>query len=358
MADWRNMPTILPDGRVDVFVAHAADAKDFGRRLAARLTAAGLTVFFDERSLEAGTPFDPAIERAVKSCRAFLFVASQGSTGATAYSLTELGWAEESRRKIFTLLAEGHDDVVLPPELDPFVTIGTRGDRIAQAVSLLRGSLRRRVHPTAIAGLICFLVLPAWFLRQRLLGPRPYELLVSGAVQRAEKSLSLVDSREFQTGDTFHLTVEATESVTVYVAYCDAQGHLAVTPASGARLSPGETLQLPHGADFSIDPILGVERLYVISSASPLSDVDASLAKVLERAGPTPSACAPELEMTTDESVAVQTGTPASMPRPSRGAELEYRVRGIALVGKQGQLVSQSDVHGVVVQAIKRPHER
>jgi hypothetical protein len=137
----------------DIFIAHAGDVKDFGRKLSARLTAAGFRVFFDERELNAGEPYDPAIEDSVKACRVFLFVVSAKAVAPGAYALTELEWAIRSRRPLLAVHADGHDQISPPPDLAALTYITSRGDRIAQTVAKIRETL----NSTRIG--------PAWFWR-------------------------------------------------------------------------------------------------------------------------------------------------------------------------------------------------
>jgi hypothetical protein len=155
-----------PEGGYDVFLAHAADAKDFMRRLQTRLEAAGFHVFSDERELEPGSVYDAEIEDAIKSCRVFVFVTSADSVASGAYALTELEWALKARRRLLGVHAEGHDQVRPPPEVDATTYVRTRGDRTAQTVSEVRSIMRAqraqeswwsRLPPWARSALIALL---------------------------------------------------------------------------------------------------------------------------------------------------------------------------------------------------------
>src|SRR5215213_596371 len=101
-----------------VFIAHASDAKDFARVLAARIRRAGFSPFLDERSLTAGESYDAAIEDAVKRSSTFIFVVSAGSVTTDAYALTELHWAVTSDRSLLGVHAPGHDEVTPPPDIE------------------------------------------------------------------------------------------------------------------------------------------------------------------------------------------------------------------------------------------------
>lgn len=121
----------------DVFVAYSSDARDFAQHLCARLEAAGLSVFLDEKVLRGGEGYDSAIRAAIQSCTAFVFVVSPGSVAGDAYALTELHWAVQARRPLYAVYADAAEPVPLPPELAAVTVPRPRGDPIAPVVAQL-----------------------------------------------------------------------------------------------------------------------------------------------------------------------------------------------------------------------------
>jgi hypothetical protein len=81
---------------VSVFIAHAKRDKALARQVAEKLRARDLRVFLDEDTLPPGEDYDGRIRAAILSSDVFVFLASEASTTAGAYALTELGIA---RRK-------------------------------------------------------------------------------------------------------------------------------------------------------------------------------------------------------------------------------------------------------------------
>ncbi|MEY2934046.1 MAG: hypothetical protein RL033_4795, partial [Pseudomonadota bacterium] len=135
--------------------------------------------------------------------------------------------------------------------------------------------------------------------------PDSFQLTVVGDISRGADSIGFVPARYFESGDTFRLTIRATRRVRVYVAYCDTNQKLQTYPASAAVYAlPDSDLHVPESGSFVVDNKLGRETLYVVASTSALEVTDPALARKLSASvgQAEGTSCAPELEMTTDES--------------------------------------------------------
>jgi hypothetical protein len=255
-----------PEGGYDVFLAHGADAKDFMRRLQARLEAAGFRVFSDERELEPGSAYDAEIEDAIKSCSVFVFVTSARSVASGAYALTELEWALEARRRLLGVHAEGHDQVRPPPEVDATTCVSTRGDRAAQTVSEVRSIIRAqraqesgwsRLPPWARSALIALAAsaviagLGVAYLVTRP-DPGPGETTPESSLQRAAESATSTTSTTPAASERGALSSIATASA----------GPAASVTATSAKPAPEASGSRPRGVlDDRISPKIPADKL-------------------------------------------------------------------------------------------------
>jgi hypothetical protein len=135
--------------------------------------------------------------------------------------------------------------------------------------------------------------------------PGPLKLTVSGVIRGATTTAPLVTSEVLHSGQRLYLVLRATERANAYVAYCDSAGKLTVYPRQGAlAVGPDRDTRVPETADFIVDGNVGVETIFVIASNEPLHVADPNLSRALVSAAAhakeTP--CAPELNMTTEES--------------------------------------------------------
>jgi len=218
--------------------------------------------------------------------------------------------------------------------------------------------------------------------------PSSFTLTVTGDIFRGGASLGFVPAVSFESGDAFRLTIRSTQRVQVYVAYCDTDQKLQTYPASGAVYAlPDSELHAPESGNFVVDRKLGRETLYVVASTSALGVTDPALARKLSATvGQAEGrSCAPELEMTTDESrasaglepVAVEQPT-APAPRVASGSSAsagpgkhahstsrrtdipeDWRPRGIGVTSSSTVARSvESDASGVAILAFRKEHAR
>lgn len=156
----------------DVFVAHSRDSLKFTQKLVAQLESEGLTVYFDERELAPGTPFNAALIRAVETCRVFLFVISERSVQEGSYARAELDWARRTSRTLVAVHAEGFEDIERPVVFEGLTPVAREGARAAQALKAVRPHVVRKrrtqwLRRMALVTLVALAALAAWYLRQR-----------------------------------------------------------------------------------------------------------------------------------------------------------------------------------------------
>jgi len=217
--------------------------------------------------------------------------------------------------------------------------------------------------------------------------PHSFQLTVDGDIFRGADSFGFVSAQSLESGDKFRLKIRSTQRVQVYVAYCDANQTLQTYPASGAiHAEPGSELYLPESGSFVVDKNLGRETLYVVASTSPLETTDPALAHQLSaKAGQGGQACAPALEMTTNESRASLGLSPLAVDPPPASAPTvvvapaavagagkkmrsmphrkdvpdEWRPRGIGVTaGSTAASSVGSDASGIAILAFRKDHPR
>jgi hypothetical protein len=228
-----------------------------------------------------------------------------------------------------------------------------------------------------------------------------FELEVAGSIERGEETLPFVATREWESGDGISITVRASRSVFVSVAYCDSTARMSVYPENGALTVPQEQdMRIPSTGVFRVDENRGVEALYIIGSASPLESGDPNLDAQLRQANASEigAPCAAALDLSTEESLAssattptepagksppASSGPPVAAPRPESRASSaapaaaakssarrpantltdlasEYLPRGLRVEesAPTNSFASRSDRFGVAILAFRRTHSR
>lgn len=130
------------------FLSYASEQKDLAHDLAQRLKSAGMGVFFDRDSIAPSDPFDTFIRQAIADVDIFIFLASPDSLKSGAYTLTELGFAQErwpaASGRVITVLIGGLTVESLPNYLRSVSVLQPVGDIIAETVAVVSKIAERR----------------------------------------------------------------------------------------------------------------------------------------------------------------------------------------------------------------------
>lgn len=131
-----------------VFLSYASEQKDLAHGLAQRLKSAGIGVFFDRDSIAPSDPFDKFIRQAIADADIFVFLASSDSLRPGAYTLTELGFAQErwpaASGRVITVLIGGLAVESLPNYLRSVSVLQPAGDIVAETVAAVSKIAERR----------------------------------------------------------------------------------------------------------------------------------------------------------------------------------------------------------------------
>jgi hypothetical protein len=195
---------------------------------------------------------------------------------------------------------------------------------------------------------------------------RDFVLEIGGTLTTPAGAKPLVHATEVHKGDTVAFAIKTTVRTTVYLAYCDAEQHLAIYPPVGALAAePDKSLQIPRGDPFVADAHTGLEHFFVIASAGELDRSDPNLQSLIARAQGGNEPCGSELAMSTEESralgkqpapVGVDAGAVAA-PKPHYAAVPKiWRPRGFELPETASTSQSRSDAAGIAIWAITLAH--
>ncbi len=133
-----------------VFISYStADGKAFARRLADDLLGIppSITVWLDEREIQAGIDWDEQIVDALRECAALLFLMTTDSVGRNSGCKHE--WTRALRYKKPILPLRFHADAEMPYRLEPRQHIDFSGNREA-ALAKLRKHIQWRSSPEGI----------------------------------------------------------------------------------------------------------------------------------------------------------------------------------------------------------------
>jgi hypothetical protein len=130
-----------------VFLSYASEQRLLAESVALSLRGRGFEVFLDRDNLGVGGAFDAAIEAAVFSSDAFVFLVSPASVTAGRYTLTELVYARQkwpaASGRVLPVLAESTAFDTIPAYLKSVTILEPQGNPAAEvgaAVARLLGS--------------------------------------------------------------------------------------------------------------------------------------------------------------------------------------------------------------------------
>lgn len=164
------MPTDVPNDAPPAFFSYCRADSDFALKLAEDLKSAGANVWIDQLDIEPGTPWDGAVEDALRNAPRMLVILSTVSV-ASANVRDEIAYALDRQKRIIPVLLS---DCEIP-------------------IRLSRAYNTSIFAPTTAAAFACFFAPSAWLLSH----PRqiqPSELLkrrkstASGKPQKNEPS--------------------------------------------------------------------------------------------------------------------------------------------------------------------------
>jgi hypothetical protein len=107
------------------FVSYARRDQAFVDRLIADLQAAGIRVWRDTEQIQPGAQWQHAIQDALRSAAALLFVSSRNSRGS-AWMQSELLWFFQTRRLVIPIIVDDAGQEALPNELRQFQWVDFR----------------------------------------------------------------------------------------------------------------------------------------------------------------------------------------------------------------------------------------
>ena len=160
-----------------IFLSYSARQRDLAERLALGLRNEGHEVFFDRDALQPGESFDDRIRASIRQCQLFVFLISKDSLSAGAYTLTELGMAQERWPSpagyVMPICVDDTEIDTVPPYLGAVSILQPTGNTVAEvlnAVGKLK-SQRRRILGYRLAALAPLIVVATavvwWQTHQR-----------------------------------------------------------------------------------------------------------------------------------------------------------------------------------------------
>lgn len=133
---------------VKVFICYSHEQRELAQRAALALEGIDADVFFDREDLPPSGEFNLAIRTAILRCDLFIFVASRQAIRKGAYTIAELGIAEQRwphpADRVLTLLADATPIAELPPYLGAVTVLDPAGDAVAELVDAVAGWRERR----------------------------------------------------------------------------------------------------------------------------------------------------------------------------------------------------------------------
>lgn len=138
-----------------IFLAYASEDRGSAEQIYFALSGDGHKVFFDRTSLPAGSDFNARIRRAIGESGLMVFLISEDSVASSAYTLTELSFAEKKwphpAGRVVPVMARPTPLDRVPNYLKAVTILEPRGDVPAEVADAVRSTLDSR-SPLARAG--------------------------------------------------------------------------------------------------------------------------------------------------------------------------------------------------------------
>jgi hypothetical protein len=154
-----------------VFVSYASEQRGVAERLAIGLRGADHDVFFDRDALPPGGSYDDRIRAAVRRSHLVVFLVSRESLSKGAYSLTELGFAQQRwpdpSGRVLPVLVDDTPIDTLPAYLRAVSVLQPAGDLVAEVLdAAARHASERRARRAkrgALAAAVAIVTAGLWF---------------------------------------------------------------------------------------------------------------------------------------------------------------------------------------------------